>query len=752
MTISCYLKSGLIGSWNDYSDKIDCSSKPQITERIDDAFASGSVKLWLSRSTPIPPYSPFLVDGRYMVGKSKVTKYLTESNLYVHDVELLEATAFLKCIIIGIKVYSAESPTFGVDYSDFISLVALANQMYPDYTFYIGNGGNVVAYLVSKITTQKTYRFNDTDTLYDCLNKICLENNQKLRVTFDTADPTIFNILLEEVPKTTTYTITGRVIGDVQDQNAEDYGRFLETHASNVVDRNTVTRVEWLTPSNENEIALTVDNAKLTMPTVIEDIVEFGVHQNGTIQFHIKGLENYYNDPDSTFNGSYQYSLLADMWVMVGSEKVYIFEELYNNYLANYFPYVTKQYFYENVYSNPYNVNGLQIDIPYSCNGKFPIDIEEKSKWDIRTSQDQSEELFYTTGTKIIENLNATYKNDLWNTVIGNARYNFLHYHNESVHTTYRELELFMYTYLTNNDNPMGYLYWCDYHAVTNPKIRDDKQSDELIITNEFAPISRSYGNSANSIDFDKIIPNMHISNLTLGRIERTIQLDITEDTVLPSAGQKIVYAGSTWYISNIVFDYGVIMVVATLTLVVNYNKKADSIGVDSQKEFTNNPLRDIVERPIMIDTTTSSTISALIKQSWYMRFKFYDHTNTLITNTDPNDNDRVVSMLIKRCSVQATDDTILFYCEMDDQIVFDYEIPGTNSWYQIPFRYTTQAAECKSFDVELGQMTATRAGLPIMFPVGTNSSFVSRFTFANMRIDKDAREKLTFSIKMKHS
>ena len=130
--------------------------------------------------------------------------------------------------------------------------------------------------------------------------------------------------------------------------------------------------------------------------------------------------------------------------------------------------------------------------------------------------------------------------------------------------------------------------------------------------------------------------------------------------------------------------------------------------------------------------------------------FKFYDHTNTLITNTDPNDNGRVVSMLIKRCSVQATDDTILFYCEMDDQIVFDYEIPGTNSWYQIPFIYTTLAAECKSFDVELGQMAATRAGLPIMFPVGTNSNFVSRFTFPNMRIDKDAREKLTFSIKMK--
>ena len=762
MTISAYLKNGILGAWVDLSDKVDHSSKPVITKRIDDAFESGSVKVWFNRSTTIPPYTPFLVNGRYMVGTSKVSRYLPESNVYIHDIRLLEATAFLKTIIIGTKVYSAESPTWGVDYAKFMSLVDLANVMYPDYTFVISPSHPLTGpYLSNLIKTSKTYLFGAKDTLYDCLNQLCLENNLKLKVNFDNSDPTTWNIELERVPKNTFYTLPTRIIGDIKDQNEEDYGRYLETYASNVVDRNTLTHAEWMFPTSD-DIVLNADNAYIKLPTIAERIKEFGIHQAHVIQIKIAGLENYFSDCDTRFNNSISYDNLSMMYTMVGDQMVYIFDEIYDHYIAKYFPFVTKTAFYSTCYSLPYTLeNELPIEVPISMNGKFPIaTILEKSRWDNLTPQDQTGCLFYTTGSDKVENMNASYKDDLWSNITGITRHNFLNYSNESPHTSVtivdnvEPLDIYMYSNISVNDNLFQYMYWCDYNAITNPLIRDDKEDDgDLILSSEFAPISRSYGNSDNFIDFDKLIPNMHISNQTLGRVERTLQLDLTDEVTYPEAGQKVTIGGSTLYISNVIIEYGVDIVTATLLLVVNYNKKADAIGVDSQSEFTNNPLKNITTRPIMINSTTTTAIEDVVKSTWYMRFKFYDHNNNSISN--PDGNGGIVTYLIKRCSVQAAGDTVLFYCEMKDQMILD-DARGTfttdNYWEQLPFRYTGMDAEAGYVEISLGYLAATTYQLPILLPQGTNTTFTAVHVFQKIRIDKDAREKLTFSIRLNYT
>lgn len=760
MTISCYIKSGIIGTWHDLSDKVDTSSKPNITKRIDDAFASGNVKVWWNRSTPIPPYSPFLVDGRFMVGTSRVTKYLPETNLYVHDIRLLEFTAFLKCFIVGTKVYSAESATWGLDYSKIISLINLAtNVWFSEYTFNIAPEQNIVAYLAPKITTQKTYLYGAKDTLYDCLNKICMENNQKLRAEFDELDPTVINIYLDAVPETTGYTLdSSRIIYDSQDQNEEDYCRYLETYASNVVDRNTITKAEWLFPTSD-DVALSADNAIIKLPTVAEQVKEFGIHQAHEITLYIGNLEAYFSDCDTRFANSMSYSDLSMNYTMIGEQGVYIFDEIYDNYIAKYFPYVTRAYFYSTAYSLAYTIeNLLPIVIPISCNGKYPLRTwAEKSVWSLRTPQDQSGCAFYTTGSDKIENLNSYYKNDLWNNILHITTYNFLTYSDESPHTTFMELDLYMTCNLSVNTNPLQYMYWCDYTAITNPLLRDDKDTNATIESG-IAPISRSYGNSDNFIDFDKLIPNMRISNKTLGTIERTIQLDLTPDAnsivpiYEPSAGQFLTLDSQTWYISNVIFEYGADMKTATLTLVKDYNKKAACIGVDSQSESTNNPLKNITTRPIMINSEVSTPTASLAQRTWYMRFRFKDKSGAIIANPDGQGGS--VTWLIKRCSVQATEEAILFYCEMTDQVVFDYGRTtfDTYSWYeQEAFKYCDDNAECAYVEVQLGTMAATTAYpfLPILFPQGTNSTFTPVYTFNQFRIDKDARERLTFSIRL---
>ena len=50
----------------------------------------------------------------------------------------------------------------------------------------------------------------------------------------------------------------------------------------------------------------------------------------------------------------------------------------------------------------------------------------EKSQWDVLTPQQQSTYCVYTIGNNVIENLNASYKSDMWNTLIGESRGNFL--------------------------------------------------------------------------------------------------------------------------------------------------------------------------------------------------------------------------------------------------------------------------------------------------------------------------------------
>ena len=342
MTIRAYLKNWSNGntvisgySWVDLSNYLDTSAHVQLTDRIDDAFISGKCKLWLGLQDPIPPYTPFLVNGKCMVGKSTVTKYLTQNNLYVHDVDLLEASAFLNCLLLGVKVYSQESPTWEYDISKFAYIVELINTLYPDYTFTIKDSNtNPIVYLSHYINTRKTYLFDAKSTLFYALNQICLENNSKIRVTFSESNPNQFFIELEKVPRETSYTIQAtKIISNKGDQSAEDYGRYLDTYASNVVDRNTLTHCEFIEP-RANDTARTADNAVIMLPTNIEKVEEFGVHQVYTIRFFIHGLQNYWNDVSSRFGtGGMTYTQISTMYFYVGSEKHYIFEELYDNYL-----------------------------------------------------------------------------------------------------------------------------------------------------------------------------------------------------------------------------------------------------------------------------------------------------------------------------------------------------------------------------------------------------------------------------------
>ena len=119
-----------VNGWTTIDNDIDYSNALIKTTRVDDAFESGTVKAYLTRSTPIPPYTQFKIGDKGYVCSSEVTEYLSESNTYVHEISILETTAILKCFIVGVKVYSKESPKWSSDSAKITSLIKLMNQKY----------------------------------------------------------------------------------------------------------------------------------------------------------------------------------------------------------------------------------------------------------------------------------------------------------------------------------------------------------------------------------------------------------------------------------------------------------------------------------------------------------------------------------------------------------------------------------------------------------------------------------------------
>lgn len=743
--------------WQTIDDNIDYSQGIQTTSRIDDAFETCTFKAYLSNVLPIPPYTLFKDGSTLWVGKSRITQYLTENNLYVHEFELLEPSAFLKCFIIGVKVYSEESPTWGQDSEKVKSLLAQAQRMYPDYTFDYGSIGN-------RIRTSKTYTFSATDTLYDCLNQICQENDVKLVVTFENDDPYKLIINFKSVVYG-TYNINDsglRIINHTENQDAENYGRFLETYASNVVDRTTITKCEALEFKANNEVALNADSAYFRLPTPIDTIVEFGVNQ--TQSFNVDIRPDAYFDKFSFSTVDTPYSSLAQESTTIGGQTVYFFEDLFNNYFASRIR-CSKADFYSNVTYKRVDEGSVwtvQITIPSSVGMRIQIlNILEKTQWDLLTPQDQATYAVYTIGSNKIENLNGKYKNDLWDWIIGQSRGNFLSVQSTIMLNnppTIYGVPFYLWYFNANgylDTDFFHYQFYVDYHPLTNPYIRD-KKTDSSYNEYNFKPISRSYGVSANYIDFDKIIPNMAISNNTLGQIEKVYEVDLTgvTDTSLnnPQAGNTVTLSSGTWYVSSCIrtkkFSGG--KDTAVLTIVKNYSKKADSIGVDSQTETTNNPLKGITTRPIYMEyqMPSSADFSMFDNDAWYLKMVFYDNNDTAISNTV---NGTTQSDLYIRCAVQRYNNVVYLCAETMDQMIFDYAKGAAQTGYTelVPCAYTDSKAESGYVAMSFGKMAMSTTAMDFNLPLGGVSSFNTYANLLKVRIDKDAREHLTFTLKL---
>lgn len=139
----------------------------EIHERCDEVYALGSMKAKLNIKVNIPPYTILRIDEKeYFLCHSQCTKYLTYEDLYIHDIEIIEATSILSCYILGSKSFSVTGTN--KEDKDKINIIAeLMNQKY-NTTF---------VFDASKLTKEQEFQFGPGTTMYDALLAIAKTYN-----------------------------------------------------------------------------------------------------------------------------------------------------------------------------------------------------------------------------------------------------------------------------------------------------------------------------------------------------------------------------------------------------------------------------------------------------------------------------------------------------------------------------------------------------------------------------------------------
>lgn len=727
----------------------------EIQDRCDEAFAMGSFEAVMpsTYSYNIPPYTPLFINGEFFVCKSTCSTLPTGDKV-LHTFEVMEGTAMLSCFIVGTKSFS----TTGWNKFDRKKIEILLTLMTYKYNYNF-NFSSLEFY------DQIQYDFGAGSTLFDCLTEIGTHYNKRVRVTnFDVASKTI-SLEFVKLDAGTSYT-NDQVMSRTFAQDTDTYGYYLESEASNVVDRTTLTHVNGLTCRAADSL-LNADTAILKLPSKAEQITDFGLMFKDTKMLGTIKVPSSYITRFGLNDTYYQYRILCHTVTYTKTDGTtgHLFQDLWDNVFSQWFSdennfmarawlssgdgtFIMQNFTYED--------QDVE-DIPYGT-GRYSMQylLLEKSEWDLLTAAEQTEYAVYTSGGNTIENLNATYKDDIWDILIHTTRYPFLDH--IGAYVTYADaidtIKYKMYP-VTSSNNPLAYQYYVDYYAIVDPVFINEK-SETPLNESAFKAFGRSYNANAGYIDYDKIIDSMAITNNSIGRTELTLELDCTGKKV-PFARQTITYNSVTWYISSVVTTYYNSHKTCVINCVRNYNKKAEAIGVETQFNKTNNPLANIVTRPVHIKCEKREAFGFGTNYSYYVKLRFEDKNHYTIANVY---NGTGYIYLWKRCVCMETSNKVLFYCEMEDQYCADTLRKASNSSnYEImECKYVDSNNECMGVEATIyatytddpsSETLDDQIADSYLLPLEMSLTTLQVTVTTNVTIYKDARERLTFTFEM---
>lgn len=637
-------------------------------KRCDDAFAVTTFKAILPSSLfnlvkyNIAPFTVFEIapnneaiynsNNKRYFGYSKCSKYLRPQKdgetYYVHDITLLDLTAILEAIQIGSKTFTTRGE------------ITFTNQLLTIIENTTGIHIEKVGTWELDIDNTFNYSYDKGTTAYEILTEMFKMQNWKIILTYDDSYPeypymfrfNLDHIVLSSIP---TININENYLTLAEyNQNNDDYCSSLESQVDNVVDRNSTTVYsDLMVKSDDNTIQ--ADNCYLELPTKIESLDKLEVYLNLTqkiwISISIADLEAL------EAVGDYHDYYYWVTWEQIINQCSWVADLVdHNNPNAKVEDRIYKCS--RGVVSGTTTPIGILIYDDGGSNGWYDITrmCLDESIYMSLTPHDQPEHCYYSSGSNRIDGLYKYYKDGWIYNLVGATNEPLLNHLGEQYDYINESTTVIA---VDNNENVYGNLhYWVTNEVnqgntgddptkakfrvtatpITNQYVKDRKVSELNSLQNSY--IARSYGNSANYIDYDAMKKNISIANKSLGTPELTLQFfdncNLTENS-------KFTYDDTTWYVMSIVMQVTREHIVYTVNASTDYNKQADCIGVKTQYQATKIALDNIKERHLYFtDDETDS----------------YSKTNTYYIDITFIYKDGTTKEFMMPCSIYANENT----------------------------------------------------------------------------------------------
>ena len=738
--------------WEDISNSIQTSKIITIQYRCDEAFATGSFTAWLDKKNNIPPFTLLKINEEMFFCSSEATKYLT-NNKWVHEFTILELTAILECFILGTKVFS----TTGTNTYDYQKVIIIRELMAQKYNYYLSFDS-----FKDILYDKHIFTFMAGQTIFSILTEIGSKYNCRPVVT--SIDGQFIRLDFVKLDNDSFYEIENKRIENIKlSQKNEQYCKYLESEISNVVDRNNLSIAKNLTVRCE-DIQISFESGKLFLPTRIESVEKLFIGASGELTFY--NIDGKYLDAFrkgySEYTG-WSYNIptysqpLEDWFYEINESGKSIVEgpiyKLFDKFITDSkiasedvdklryemkWKLVAGTQLIENSEGQLDWIFSLEWDSTndFKCMKDISSIVLEKDLYDLLEARERPKYCYYTSGDNTICGLGVVYKDDFWNTLLGNRETSCLsHIQNDTNDfKSYVDSESGIkstYKVGVNNADPRFNIFDIHYVSIANPIMIDTKK---IVEPNEIEckKFSRTYDISSEMIDFDLLTASMKKVNEMYGRIEATIEYDVSNISH-PKVTQKVLIENETYYITAISLTHTMKRSIATMFLSKSYYKVAEAIGVKTQFNATKNPLNSIVERPIYF----ASNANVEIPNDAFMRIKTYKR------------NGKEISTLYKRFSIFSSEDKLCCYTETLDQYAFDYiskKADNFSTYYcseLVP--YVDDNNEVYSIEIAIVNLLDMSIDYSRELPLYTGQ--VEEIVVSDNKIVfKDARERLTFT------
>ena len=722
----------------DISNDVDLNTVTYM-KRLDDVFGTGSFQFESKTITEnIPPYSILTANNEQYCCSSEANYHYGKKSWF-HNVSIIELTSLLSRFLVGSKAFSVTGSN-RKDYEKINILIKLINNKY---------GVNIKfkdEFDVTIFNKEIEYVFTAGTTLFDALSEILKNYNYRIMVDSVLGSDIYLNALdlatISFLQLDDTLILSKRKI-----QNSENYCKYLEMEATNVIDTNQLTIASNLFPK-ANDIKLNEDTFRIETPTNIFKLEKFEVislYQNA-MKVQIQFDESWWLSQAGTTT---EKSFL--MW-----EQQYPFlERFWANVFSKYF--LDKDWFYSQIWVGqehilyPKNTSEtLQGDL---LNARLTLDLTShilsKEQYDLIEDKDKPDYAYYTNGSNVIDGFNIYYKNDFWNDILGEDNYPFLIGGIKGEDTSGLGFSISRDAYISvfkvysiASTSPLKSVYRVTYYPIANPYMIDEKV-DTPINETTYKPYAISFNKSSNYVDFDKLQNSMQIENKSIGKVEMVLEYDTTNLTFLYPLMAKLHIEDKDWYVVSSQTNYNGTQQVTTFNLVSDYNKIADVISLNSQYNTLKNPLDNVIERPLLVKT--NANFETENGKLWFA-LRFYDKDGDIIGDDEYTYN-------LVQATIYSNANDLYLYCQMQDNysISRNAQTISTNVYKLSDVPYVNGNNEFYKVKIDLFELNGFDYESAIKLPVhkfASNEYYTKLIDTIETIVYKDAREKITFTIK----